>query len=51
MSAIKILIKPTAEMNINPETVLVAKNDTLITPDVTLTNQDTVTILSVISGG
>ena len=36
---------------INPETVLIARNDTLITADATVTNSDKIILLSVISGG
>ncbi len=38
-------------LDINPESVLIARNDTLITPDVTVTNEDKISLLSVISGG
>lgn len=40
-----------SELKINPETVLVAKNDELVTADEELNDKDEVKILSVISGG
>ena len=39
------------ELNINPETVLVIKDGTLVTEDESLTGATGVEILSVISGG
>lgn len=39
------------ELKINPETVLVTRNNKLITEDVKLKDQDEVKILSVVSGG
>ena len=39
------------ELDINPEEVLVTRNDELVTEQDTLSDSDTVTILSVISGG
>jgi sulfur carrier protein ThiS len=44
----KILLK---ELKINPEEVLVVKNNTLITLEDALTDKDSIKILSVISGG
>ena len=38
-------------LKINPETALVVRSGTLLTLDETLTDKDTVKILSVISGG
>ncbi len=40
-----------SELKINPETVLVAKNNELVTADDELGEKDEVRILSVISGG
>ncbi|MBI3033603.1 MoaD/ThiS family protein [Candidatus Woesearchaeota archaeon] len=40
-----------ALLKINPETVLVARDDELVTPADRLSNKDKVKILSVISGG
>ncbi|MBI2575323.1 MoaD/ThiS family protein [Candidatus Woesearchaeota archaeon] len=40
-----------SELKINPETVLVAKNNELVTADDELGDKDEVRILSVISGG
>jgi sulfur carrier protein ThiS len=39
------------KLKLNPETVLVAKNNALVTEDEKLDNTDDVKILSVISGG
>ena len=39
------------ELKINPEAVLVTKNNVLVTPDARLDDTDKVKILSVISGG
>jgi sulfur carrier protein ThiS len=39
------------KLNINPETVLIAKNNELITEDESLSDKDEIKILSVISGG
>ena len=39
------------QLEINPETVLVTKNNEVITEDETLNEKDKVEILSVISGG
>lgn len=39
------------ELKINPEEVLVAKNNELVEEDEEVTNKDTVTIFSVVSGG
>lgn len=39
------------QLEINPETVLVTRNDEVITEDVSLKDNDKVEILSVISGG
>ena len=38
-------------LKINPETVIIAKNDELVTEDERLMDEDEVKILSVISGG
>ena len=40
-----------ASLDINPETVLVVKNDTLIALDDEVADTDAVRVLSVISGG
>ncbi len=40
-----------AMLEINPETVLVVKNDELVTLDEALLDKDKIKILSVISGG
>lgn len=40
-----------SQLSINPETVLVTKNDELVTEEETLSSEDKVKILSVISGG
>ncbi len=40
-----------SRLKINPETILVVKNGTVVTEDEKLNNKDTVKILSVISGG
>ncbi len=45
---VKELLK---KLNINPITVLVAKNNELVTEDVKLSEKDEVKIISVISGG
>lgn len=39
------------KLNINPVTVLIVKNGTLVTEDSKLTEKDKVKILSVVSGG
>lgn len=39
------------QLEINPESVLVVRGDSLVTKDTRLTNDDTVEIRSVISGG
>ena len=39
------------QLKLNPATVLVAKNNALVTEDDTLSDKDEVKILSVISGG
>jgi sulfur carrier protein ThiS len=39
------------ELKINPEEVLIVKNDTLVTLEDVLTDKDDVKILSVVSGG
>lgn len=39
------------KLKINPETVLVARNNELVTEDTILNNSDNIKILSVISGG
>ncbi len=39
------------KLNLNPESVLVVKNNTLITEDEKLNDKDEIKILSVISGG
>jgi thiamine biosynthesis protein ThiS len=39
------------KLKINPQTVLLAKNGEIVTEDETLTDKDTVKILSVVSGG
>ena len=38
-------------LEINPQTVLVLKNDVLITEDETLTDSDEIKIITVVSGG
>ena len=38
-------------LNVNPETVLVVKNSEVITEEETLEDNDTIELLSVISGG
>ena len=38
-------------LKINPETVLVVRDGTLLTKDAVLKEKDTVTVLSVVSGG
>jgi len=40
-----------ASLGINPETVLIVKNNELITLDETISDSDKIKILSVISGG
>jgi sulfur carrier protein ThiS len=40
-----------ATLKINPETVLIVKNKTVVTEDENLSNTDELDILSVISGG
>ncbi len=40
-----------ASLDINPQTVLVVKNDALVTEDESLDPEDSVRILSVVSGG
>lgn len=39
------------KLNINPETVVVIKNNTMVTDEEMLENKDEVHILSIISGG
>ncbi len=39
------------KLKINPETVLIVKNNVLITKDIKLTDKDNIKLLSVISGG
>jgi len=39
------------QLNINPETVLVTRNNEVLTEDETLENNNTIEILSVVSGG
>ncbi len=39
------------KINVNKETVLIVKNDTLVTEDSELKNNDNIKLLSVISGG
>jgi len=38
-------------LHLNPETVLVTRNDEVLTEDETVEDNDSITILSVISGG
>ena len=45
---VKKLLK---EMKINPQTVVVVKNNSLVTEDEELSDKDNVRILSVVSGG
>ena len=45
---VKELVK---KLKINPETVIVTRNEELITEDTKLSNADKVKILSIISGG
>lgn len=40
-----------AELHINPETVLVVRNDEVLTNDILLQDGDNIQLLSVISGG
>ncbi len=40
-----------SDLDINPESVLVVRGDTLVAKDTRLSNDDTVEIRSVISGG
>ena len=39
------------DLKINPETVLIVKNNEVVTEDESLNDKDTIKILSVISGG
>ncbi|MBS3103897.1 MoaD/ThiS family protein [Candidatus Woesearchaeota archaeon] len=39
------------KLKINPETVIVVRDDELLTDDVVLKNNDKIKVLSVISGG
>jgi len=39
------------KLNVNSETVIISKNDELVTEDEKLTDKDDVKLLSVISGG
>lgn len=39
------------EIKVNPETVLVVRNDELLTSDMKINNSDEIKLLSVISGG
>ncbi len=39
------------QLKLNPETVLVVRNNEVLTSDISLRNKDTLQILSVISGG
>jgi sulfur carrier protein ThiS len=45
---VKELLK---KLKVNPETVIVTKNNTLVTLDAKLADTDSVKILSVVSGG
>jgi sulfur carrier protein ThiS len=48
----KLLVKEILEeLNINPTTVIVTKNQELLTDDVKLSSSDKIEILPVISGG
>ena len=38
-------------MNMNPESVIVVKNNTVVTEDEVLADEDSVRVLSVVSGG
>ncbi len=40
-----------AKLRINPETVLVAKGESILTEDEELKDKDEITLLSVVSGG
>lgn len=40
-----------SKLNINPETVLIVKNNELITEDDEISDNDNIKILSVVSGG
>jgi len=40
-----------ARLNINPDTVLVVKNDEVVLPEENLSEADDIKILSVVSGG
>ena len=40
-----------AKLKINPNTVLIARGDTLITEDTEVSNNDELRLLSVVSGG
>jgi sulfur carrier protein len=39
------------ELKINPETVLVIRNKEVLTEDITISNNDIIELLSVVSGG
>jgi sulfur carrier protein ThiS len=39
------------QLSINPEEVLVIRNNTLLTDDVELTDKDSIKLMSVVSGG
>jgi sulfur carrier protein len=39
------------ELNINPETILIVKNNEVITEDEQLSDKDDIKLLSIISGG
>lgn len=39
------------EINLNENSVLVSKDDNLLTPDISLNDGDEITIISVVSGG
>ncbi len=39
------------KLNINPNTVLIARGDTLLTEDAEVSNEDEIRLLSVVSGG
>jgi len=47
-STVKELIR---KLNINPTTIIVTKNNELVTEEEKITNKDEIKILSVISGG
>ena len=47
-STVKVLLK---KLKINPESVIVSRNNELVTEEVVLKDSDTIKIMSVVSGG